>query len=317
MASLSSWLRTIGIVGSTALGAQSAMAADYLKFPVEAAPDYIGKPVELGSGWYLRGDMAWSKDKGPQLVAGIADAKNRWALDIGAGYKFNNWLRTDATISFNKGRDLAAAGNAVTCPYTLKGLTRQGTDIMLGYFWDSEHETCNPQNKAELRKTDLMLNAYVDLGSWGGLTPFLGVGAGASMLKSSTSLRYTKTSDGGLYAADLTPQTGIGYPHIWMDVHGARITSWVDAAGVTHAGQPPVSFEKQNWNRQGSKTTFNLAWSLMGGVAYDVTPQLKTELSYRYLNSGSYTTLASPLGGAAKTTAESHQVRIGLRYMLD
>ena len=318
MASLSSWLRTIGIVGSTALGAHSAIAADYLKFPVEAAPDYIGKPVELGSGWYLRGDLGWSSDKGPQLVPEIQDVrKNRWALEVGAGYKFNNWLRTDATLTFNKPRDLAVSGKAVTCPYTLNGLTSQVTNYMLGYFWDSDHDTCNSQNKAELRKTDLMLNAYVDLGSWGGLTPFVGVGAGASMLKSSSSLKFTKTSDGSPYRADLTPQAGMGYPHIWMDVHGATITSWVDAAGVTHSGQPPVPFTKQNWDRQAEKTTFNLAWSLMGGVAYDVTQQLKTELSYRYLNSGSFTSGTSMTNGSVKTTIESHQVRLGFRYMLD
>ena len=57
MASLFSWLMTIGVAGSTVLGAQAALGADYLKFPVEAAPDYISKPVELGSGWYLRGDL--------------------------------------------------------------------------------------------------------------------------------------------------------------------------------------------------------------------------------------------------------------------
>jgi len=310
MASLSSWLRAIGIVGSTALGAQSALAADYLKFPVEAAPDYIGRPVELGSGWYLRGDLGWSNDKGPQLVpAAPDDSKNRWAVEVGAGYKFNNWLRTDATLTFNKPRDIAANGFTLICPY---GLTQNLTT--LGFLW-SESETCASQNKAELRKTDLMLNAYVDIGSWQGLTPFVGVGAGLSMLKSRTSLTYTKTSDGSAYGADLTPN--VTFKPFWNNPDGSLVDHWVDAAGVTRSGQPPVAFTKQNWNRKLDKTTFNLAWSLMGGVAYDVTPQLKTELSYRYLNSGSFTSAASIISGSVKSTIESHQVRLGLRYMLD
>ena len=160
-----------------------------------------------------------------------------------------------------------------------------------------------------------MLNAYVDIGSWGGLTPFVGVGAGLSMLKSRTSLTYTKTSDGNAYGADLTPTTT--FQPYWNNPDGTLVDHWVDAAGVTHTGQPPVAFTKQSWNRKADKTTFNLAWSLMGGVAYDVTPQLKTELSYRYLNSGSFTSAASVMSGSVKTTIDSHQVRLGLRYMID
>ena len=316
MASLSSWLRAMGVVGSTALGVQSAVAADYLKFPVEAAPDYIGRPVELGSGWYLRGDLGWSSDKGPQLSAIVPEGKkNRWALDVGAGYKFNNWLRTDATISFSKPRDVSQNGSTVTCPYRLFGLTNQSTGFTQGYLWDTVHDTCNSQDRADLRKTDLMLNAYVDIGSWGGFTPFVGVGAGVSMLKFSEALNYTKTSDGSPYAADLSAFGD--YPNIWVDAYGKKITSWTDAAGVVHPGEPPVPFAKQTWNRQANKTTFNLAWSLMGGVAYDITQQLKSELSYRYLNSGMHTSLSSPLSGSVKTTIDSHQVRLGLRYMID
>ena len=320
MASLPSWLRTIGIVGSTALCVQGAVAADYLKFPVEPAPDYIGKPVELGSGWYLRGDVGWSKDHGPQLMAIIPDVqKNRWALDVGAGYKFNNWLRTDATITFNKPRDVVGTGFTVVCPYMLTGAETVATGALLGYIWDDAHDTCSSQNKAELRKTDLLLNAYVDLGSWGGLSPFVGVGAGVSMLKSSASLTYIKTSDGSIYGPDLSP---IGqYPHVWIYGAGPNarqaVNTWTDAAGVVHTGQPPVAFDKQNWNRQAAKTTFNLAWSLTGGFAYDLTPQLKTEISYRYLNSGSFTSIASPVSGSVKTNIDSHQVRVGFRYMID
>ena len=55
----------------------------------------------------------------------------------------------------------------------------------------------------------------------------------------------------------------------------------------------------------------------MGGVAYDITPQLKTEFSYRYLNSGSFTSLSSPLVGTVKSKIDSHQMQIGFRYMMD
>ena len=310
-----SWLRAFALAGLTALSATQVRAADYLNFPVESAPAFAIKPVELGSGWYLRGGLGASNDKGPLLVPDAPSARHvDWAIDVGAGYKFNNWLRTDATLTFNKPRDLSRTGYSVTCPYGLVTHLVSGTAV--GYLWDAERDTCSPVSTSELKKVDLMFNAYVDLGSWGGLTPFVGAGAGVSILKSNTALQYLKTSDGSVYAADLTPSGDT--PHRWVDEYTSQpITSWTDAAGVVHQGNPPVAFEKQVWTRNNNKTSYNLAWSLMGGVAYDITPQLKAELGYRYLNSGSFTSLSSPLVGSVKTKIDSHQMHLGFRYMID
>jgi opacity protein-like surface antigen len=316
MSYLSAFLRTLAFGGSLALCAQHAPAADF-RFPVETAPDIVSQPVELGSGWYLRGDVGWTHANGPRLSSISLDQKaNLWNLDVGAGYKFNNWLRADATLGFSKPRDVAGRGSVVTCPYYLSGLSTQSEPpVNLGYLWDPELQTCNSNFRAELKKTDLMLNAYVDLGSWGGLTPFVGVGAGVSMLKSSSGLIYSKTSTGEPYVVDLTASGG--FPEFWINKNGGKVTSWTDATGVVRQGQPPVAFDKQNWNRQTSKTNLNLAWSLMGGVAYDVTPQLKAELGYRYMNSGSFTSGASLLTSSVKSTITSHQVKLGLRYQID
>jgi len=311
-----SWLRAVALAGLTTLGANQAPAADFLKFPMESAPEVAIKPVELGSGWYLRGGVGASNDKGPLLVPEAPpDRKINWAIDVGAGYKFNDWLRTDATLTFNKPRDVSRNGFKVTCPYALYGITDVAQNQQLGYFWDTLHDTCDPKSSSDLKKVDLMFNAYVDLGTWGGFTPFVGVGAGVSLLKATTSLKYLKASDGSVYGPDLSP---IGtYPHFWVDGYGRDITSWTDAAGVVHQGNPPVAFDKNVWTRNSSKTSFNLAWSLMGGVAYDVTPQLKAEFGYRYLNSGTFTSLSSPLVGSVKSKIDSHQMQIGFRYQID
>ena len=305
----------MAIAGCLAIGAGPARAADF-KFPVESAPEYISKPVELGSGWYLRGEVGFSNNKGPLLTPESPDVRRgTWALDLGFGYKFNNWLRSDATIGWNKQRDTVKVGATVTCPYALNGSTNQVTQIQSGYLWDTIHDTCNPNTVSQISKVDLMWNAYVDLGTWQGFTPFVGAGAGVSLLRANSTLKFLKTSDGSEYAADLTP---IGtFPHIWVNPYGVPITTWTDGAGVVHSGQPPVSFDKQVWTRQASKTTFNLAWALMGGVAYDITPQLKGEFSYRYLNSGSFTSLSSPLVGSVRSSIDSHQVRLGFRYAMD
>ena len=311
-----SWLRAAALAGLTTLAAAPAMAVDMLKFPVETAPEFALKPVELGSGWYLRGGLGASNNKGPLLVPDAPpDRKMNWAVDVGAGYKFNDWLRTDATLTFNKPRDISRNGFTVTCPYQLWGASRQLDNVQLGYFWDTEHDTCNPRSTSELKKVDLLFNFYLDLGTWRGFSPYVGAGAGVSLLKSSASLKYLKTSDGSVYGPDLSP---IGtFPHVWVDGSGSPVTSWTDGAGVVHQGNPPVAFDKNVWTRSNNKTSYNLAWSLMGGVGYDLTPQLKAEFGYRYLNSGTFTSLSSPLTGVVKSKIDSHQMQIGFRYMID
>ncbi len=308
----------IGIVASLALGAAPTLGADF-KFPVESAPEYVSNPVELGSGWYLRGDLAWANNKGPLLAPESPDVrKGTWAVDLGAGYKFNNWLRSDATIGWNKERDQTRVGAAVVCPYRLDLVPSPiNSQVVVGYRWNTS-ETCNPTNTSRLNKLDLMWNAYLDMGTWGGFTPFVGAGAGVSVLRTSTTLKYLKTSDGTEYAADLTPAAGDNYPKDWVYADGQKVTTWTDANGLVKTGTPDhVKFAKNIWTRQAIRTSYNLAWSLMGGVAYDITPQLKGELSYRYLNSGSFKSLSSPLVGSVRSSIDSHQLRLGFRYMMD
>ena len=56
----------------------------------------------------------------------------------------------------------------------------------------------------------------------------------------------------------------------------------------------------------------------MGGVAIDVNSHTKIDIGYRYQNSGTYTSLASPVTGAVvKSTITSQQVRVGMRYTID
>jgi len=66
-----------------------------------------------------------------------------------------------------------------------------------------------------------------------------------------------------------------------------------------------------------------LAWAVHAGLGYDVTPNLKLELAYRYLNMGD--AQAGKLvcaGGICPGTVysykdlESHDIKIGMRWML-
>jgi opacity protein-like surface antigen len=67
---------------------------------------------------------------------------------------------------------------------------------------------------------------------------------------------------------------------------------------------------------------FDFAWAVMAGLSYSVTPNMKVELGYRYLDMGSaqsggiqcYNT-PSCIQETQRFQLASHDIRIGLRYM--
>jgi opacity protein-like surface antigen len=83
---------------------------------------------------------------------------------LGGGYKFNNWIRGDATL-----------GLFGTQPVFVGGAPYAGT----------------PYTTAELKKYLLLVNAYVDLGTWYGVTPFIGAGAGGDLINSVNTVTQT------------------------------------------------------------------------------------------------------------------------------
>lgn len=304
------------LIGIAATGAAAPVvrAADLAPYP-SPAYETPEPQVEFGTGWYLRGDAGWSDNTQPEIFADIPAAPSSQDFNAGAGfgYRWTPWFRTDLTVNFDGYKKSHGSADATTCPYALHGLTTQGDNpIELGYLWSAQTGTCVPKEHAALSQGDLMASGYVDLGTWSGLTPYLGAGVGLSRIQSSGSLDYYKSSDGKAYAADLT--TNGTYPVIWINEGGAELKP---QPTVPSTGKP-VSFGPQNWGKSFNRTRYNFAWSLMGGVAYAIDDHLSLDVGYRYVNLGSYMSLAgqSAASGVTKILS-SQQVRVGLRYAID
>lgn len=302
----------VGAAGVALIGAVYAFqghAADL--GPVYPAPAAYAEPdaqVELGTGWYLRGDVGWSDPSREQLLASLPKLTQStdWNGDIGAGYRWNNWFRTDLTLNFEGIPSVSQTTDPVTCVYALTGQVAQDVaQTKLGYFWTPNLGTCDGHNRASLLKTDVMVGGYVDIGTWAGLTPYIGAGVGFSRLDAFTSQDYNKTSDGSTYKQNLTA-TGDAFPLIWRDEFGRVVTPTVPTTGQ------PVAFAKQNWSKKEQRTLYNFAWSLTGGVAYAIDDHLSVDLAYRYVNLGSY---KNAVGRSA--TVDAQQVRVGFRYAID
>ena len=62
----------------------------------------------------------------------------------------------------------------------------------------------------------------------------------------------------------------------------------------------------------GSKSVYNLAWQVMGGIAYDVNSNWTLDLGYRYADLGR---IRKNTGSeVAKVTARDHEIMFGARY---
>lgn len=140
-------------------------AADVRQSSMPPPPLLQNAPLlvdEFSSGWYLRGDVGYRfkndadsvSHNGPPAVRSPEFDKS-WLAGAGVGYKWE-WFRTDLTVDY--GSVSAFTGNSAI----------QNNDF-----------------KANIDSVTGLVNVYGDLGTWFGLTPYVGVGAGFARLQAA------------------------------------------------------------------------------------------------------------------------------------
>lgn len=161
-------LKLLALAGAMALGAASAHAADFPLAPPPPPPPPELKGT-LGAGWYLRGDVGvgvTQVDKYYQrdvVAAGgtfIGSTENHsFFLGAGIGYRFNNWFRADATVEYRGGGTI-------------------GVNDRVNFVGPGGVYQLSNTYKGNLTSIVTLFNAYVDLGTWNCLTPYIGAGIG-------------------------------------------------------------------------------------------------------------------------------------------
>ncbi|NDW06119.1 outer membrane protein [Jiella pacifica] len=258
-----------GALASVAICSASgtAIAADLS--PIYDMPTYESvpevQPVEIGTGWYLRGDVGYqfksdldtsfdASINGATVASGTYDGLELPAsasFSAGIGYKFNEFLRADATFGYWS-RDVDGAG-----------LTSGALSV-----------------DTEATAYELMANAYVDLGTYAGFTPYLGAGAGGVQVSYDLKCNYA----------------------------GIDCSSTYDSLGIE---------EGSDWR---------FAYSLMAGVSYDVSQNLKFDLGYRFTDvdggemlsiSGVDTSTGNTFNATSRDDGfQRHTIQAGIRYSL-
>jgi len=172
--------KIIALAGA-ALVNTAAVAAD-LPLPLPSPP--VAPVAVVTGGWYLRGDVGIGSQHFSDFDHNQLNSSFVWPaswqiqqtkigdtsfVGFGVGYAWNNWFRFDVTGEYRTKADLKVIGSysgfADFCPPQSSGQPPQ---------------TCFDNIQAEHSAWVVLANAYLDLGTWWCLTPFVGVGVGGA-----------------------------------------------------------------------------------------------------------------------------------------
>ena len=219
-------VKSLLAAGAATILSTAAFAAD---MPIAPPPMYAPPPPAEFGGWYLRGDIGFSNQSVKNVVDNNPAAYNNVAVsqtssfgtagiyDLGVGYQFNNWFRTDVTAQY-RGKSNFTGLDVVTGVGPAAGFV--GTDSYTA-------------TKSELL---FLANAYVDLGTWWCVTPFIGAGVGTARVS------IANFTDSGM---STVLGTGVGARPSFNSAGSASKWNfaWAAHAGLAYRVTPSVTLE--------------------------------------------------------------------------
>ena len=169
--------------------------------PLAAAPEVQVSEV---SGWYLRGDVGYDFNhmRGAKYFQGGNDNQtgfdstkldDSFNLGVGVGYQMNHYLRGDLTFDYMTSADFRGSTSSAG-----------GADVGTACAG-----ACTSTDISSMKAYALMANAYVDLGTYGAITPYIGGGIGGAYVKWD-NLKNTSCADDGSVCDDTVTHRGKG-----------------------------------------------------------------------------------------------------------
>lgn len=234
----------------------------------------------VGQGWYIRGDLGytgWNNHGNPNynLVSTGPTYSNvefddsrfgrHMSYGAGMGYQLNDFLRADATADFFSADMTGSSTVASRCDAT-----------------EAVGTNCGFSHQGDFRGIGVLANAYVDLGTYAGLTPYVGGGAGVTHVS-------------------------------WGDIsHNPYCVNGTAAcSGNTLAAQGSSGMD-----------SWRFTYALMAGMSYDITSSVKLDLGYRFSKIAGgdmfeYGATSQALGATGAQGQDDglsrHEIRAGIR----
>lgn len=207
----------LAAAGAASLLTNVALAAD---LPVSPPPQYYAPPpVEDFGGWYLRGDIGMTNQSAKSIESALPAGYSKTTeglgfdssplFDLGAGYRFNNWFRADVIGQYRGKANLHGSDNVVGPGF-----------VGVNNYTGSKSEWV------------VMANAYVDLGTWWCITPFIGAGLGGS---------YNKIS--GFRDDGVSYNPGLNNSVAYFADNGKWNFAWAAHAGLAYKVNPGFTVE--------------------------------------------------------------------------
>jgi opacity protein-like surface antigen len=245
------YVKFIAAAGAASLLSGAALAAD-----MPMPPPYVPPPQEFG-GWYLRGDIGFSNQSVKHLSNALeanltsqsqhGDFNTAGIFGLGAGYQFNNWFRADVTGEY------------------------RGRSNFHGYevntFSDSGTPASGFNNYTATKSEWLVLaNAYVDLGTWWCITPFVGAGVGTARVSIANYTDVGQTTSGG-------PSSAFGGSAAKWNF------AWAVHAGLAYKISPSLTMElAYRYVDMGNGMTGDV-------IAYDGTNDIYNPTTFKHITS--------------------------------
>jgi opacity protein-like surface antigen len=281
-------VKMLALLGATALITTAAGAADFPQGVYQ--PQYVAAPPVAVGGWYLRGDIgvgAQNFKEFPHTQTNEAfvwpaswridqkDMKSATFVGVGVGYAWNNWLRFDVTAEYRSKVPFKVLGSYTEfCP-----------DGRCFDLYDANHSAIVG-----------MVNAYLDLGTWWCITPFVGVGVGAAYhtVWSFTDIgfitgpgttgfgyadnnSFSKTNfawalHAGL-AYDVTPKFKVEMAYRYLNMGDVQ-TSTINCSGFSCSGSGPRAYYHLN-NFDSHDFKLGMRWMLQPDAPVYAPPLMR------------------------------------------
>lgn len=239
---------------------------------------HMQAPVEdFASGWYLRGDVGVGRQQFESFDftqtnnafvwpaswrIDQQDIKDTAFMGVGVGFQWNSWMRGDVTAEYRASTKVKAVGSYTEfCP--------GGRCFDL---YDADHQA-----------SVFMANAYLDLGTWWCLTPFVGVGVGG-VRHNVAAIHDIGLISNGFSAFGYANEDKVNWDFAWA-VH----------AGLAYSVTNNVKLE----------------------IAYRYLNMGNAESAVINCNSAACANTGGPAAFYTLTDLDSHDFKVGMRWMLN
>ena len=212
-------VKVAAFAGLATLAASAANAAD---MPQMMPPMPMPPVEEVVAGWYLRGDIGMTNQEFSGLFqrlyntpgTSVEQVGQGWDsapfAGLGLGFKWNEWLRFDVTGEYRGKATFHGSDNVVFTG-------GQGVDNYSG-------------SKSEWV---FLANAYVDLGSWYGFTPYIGAGVGGAYVTI-----HGFRDDGVIYQSGVLTNSVV-----FAEDNSKWNFAWAVHAGLTYRVTPSMNID--------------------------------------------------------------------------